>query len=57
MNNLEVLDVYLNDELVGSLTLLPQDRIIFNFSENYIHNKNRPVLSQSFYDQQKQLIL
>ncbi len=57
MNNLELLDVYLNDEPVGSLTLLPQDRIIFNFSENYSRNKNRPVLSQSFYDQQKQLIL
>jgi len=43
-----VLDVLLNDYLVGSITLLPGERSLFAFDDAYVADKNRPVLSQSF---------
>lgn len=55
MSKLNVLDVYLNDYPVGSLTRLPDDRIHFHFSDGYLADEARPVLSQSFYTAQGQL--
>lgn len=57
MRDFNALDVYLNEEPVGTLTQLPHDRIVFNFSDDYAHKKNPPVLSQSFYNHKKELIL
>jgi serine/threonine-protein kinase HipA len=42
------LNVYLNDTHVGTLTLLPDDRTLFAFSERYINDPARPVLSLWF---------
>ncbi len=43
-----VLNVHLNQAEVGTLTLLPDDRTLFAFSESYIENPRRPALSQWF---------
>ncbi|MGD9639411.1 MAG: type II toxin-antitoxin system HipA family toxin [Alphaproteobacteria bacterium] len=50
MAEIDVLKIYLNDYLVGTLNLLASDRSIFIFDENYLNDKNRPVLSLSFKD-------
>ncbi len=44
----QILNVYLNDVEVGTLTLLPDDRTLFAFSESYINDAGRPTLSQWF---------
>jgi serine/threonine-protein kinase HipA len=43
-----ILSVHLNDIDVGTLTLLPDDRTLFAFSESYIQDSHRPLLSQWF---------
>jgi len=48
--------VLLYNELVGTLTKLPDDQIIFAFDQSYIKNPNRPTLSLSFKDQLGELI-
>ena len=50
MSDVSVLDVRLYDRSVGSLTLLPGDRTVFAFSEDYVADDNRPTLSLSFKD-------
>src|SRR5689334_20258178 len=50
MPEVSVLDVLLYDAPVGTLTLVPGDRTIFAFDENYIADKQRPTLSVSFKD-------
>ncbi len=47
----DILDVYLGQANVGRLTLLPGDRSLFTFTEDYLNNANRPVLSQSYISQ------
>lgn len=49
------LDVYLHKQLVGVISKLNGERLIFTFDDGYIENKNRPVLSQSYLDGQGQL--
>ena len=49
--------VSLHTECVGYLSLLPGERIIFTFVDDYIENPLRPTLSQSFYNQFKELML
>jgi len=44
----DVLDVYLNQMLIGQLSLLPGERSYFVFAEDYLADASRPVLSQSF---------
>ncbi|OGT37313.1 MAG: hypothetical protein A3F12_03590 [Gammaproteobacteria bacterium RIFCSPHIGHO2_12_FULL_38_14] len=56
MRSVAALDAYLYDEIIGTLMQLPDDRIIFNFSVDYIKKQHRPVLSQSFYNNKKELI-
>jgi len=48
MPSVTVLDVLLHDERIGTLTLLPGDRILFTFSDDYVARENRPTLSLSF---------
>jgi serine/threonine-protein kinase HipA len=43
-----VLNVYLNKVDVGALTLLPDDRTLFAFSQSYVDNPMRPTLSLWF---------
>ena len=55
MNNVSktrpsVLEVWLNQTRVGTLTNLPYDRNLFVFDEDYVADRNRPVLSLNFYD-------
>ena len=52
-----VLDVLLNDTLVGALTQLPGGQMIFSFDNAYFYEENRPVLSQSYYSETGELLL
>ena len=61
MNNVSktrpsVLEVWLNQTRVGTVTNLPYDRNLFVFDEDYIADQDRPVLSLSFYDVNGNLI-
>ncbi len=55
-NKLSVLDLFLHNEAIGTLTRLPDDRNIFSFNEEYIHNPRRATLSLSFKDDLGNLI-
>jgi serine/threonine-protein kinase HipA len=44
------LDVFLGKTHVGTITLLPQDRTVFSFREEYLADENRATLSLSFAD-------
>ena len=51
-----VLEVWLNQIRVGNITNLPSDRNLFVFDEEYVGNKERPVLSLGVYDAEGELI-
>lgn len=51
-----ILQVSLNNYPVGQLTQLTNGSIVFAFNENYLHDPNRPVLSQSFFNPSGKLI-
>ncbi|HEV2988928.1 MAG TPA: type II toxin-antitoxin system HipA family toxin [Candidatus Angelobacter sp.] len=55
-SSLSVLEVWLNQVRVGSITNLPYDQNLFVFDDAYISNPNRPTLSLGFYDAQRNLI-
>ena len=50
MADLSALDVILHDKKIGTLTLLPDDRTLLTFDEEYINDAQRPTLSLSFKD-------
>lgn len=50
MANVSVLDVMLYGEPIGTLTRVEGDRSLFAFNEDYIADRDRPVLSLSFKD-------
>jgi serine/threonine-protein kinase HipA len=52
-----VLEVRLNQVRVGTITQLPYDRNLFAFDEQYANDPIRPVLSLSYYDENRQLIV
>ena len=56
MSDVQVLQVNLYDEPIGSLTLLQGDRSIFAFNDAYIEDRDRPTLSLSFKDEFGDLI-
>ena len=56
MADVSVLEVLLYGEPVGTLILVPGDRSLFAFNEDYIANEERPVLSLGFKDSFGQLI-
>ncbi|HBF13178.1 MAG TPA: kinase [Deltaproteobacteria bacterium] len=56
MPDISSLNVFLYDEPVGVLTFLPGEQTIFSFSQAYIDNPSRPVLSLSFKDSFGELI-
>lgn len=51
-----VLDIFLHHRRVGVLTLLPDGRIVFSFDESYAADPDRPVLSQSYYSPDGELL-
>ena len=51
MADVNVLNVLLYGELIGTLTRLGGDRTIFAFTEDYIANKDRPVFGLRFKDE------
>jgi serine/threonine-protein kinase HipA len=50
MPDINVLNILLHKEHIGTLTLLPGEQNVFAFSQAYIDNPNRPTLSLSFKD-------
>lgn len=53
---IKILNVFLHDNLIGKINLLPGENTIFTFEDDYIQNPNRAILSQSFIDKNLQLI-
>jgi serine/threonine-protein kinase HipA len=51
-----VLDVFLYDQKIGTITLLPNDSTMFVFEDAYIADAKRPALSQSFIKPTGELI-
>lgn len=56
MADVSVLDVLLYGDPIGTLTLVPGDRSIFAFNEDYTKDEDRPVLSLGFKDEFGQLV-
>ena len=56
MNNVSTLNVLLYGELIGTITDVGSDRSLFAFTERYIEDKNRPILSLGFKDALGELI-
>ena len=56
MADVNVLDVLLHDEPIGTLTRVDGDRILFAFKDTYVANENRSVLGLGFKDQLGELI-
>lgn len=56
MSQLEVLEIFLHDELIGTITQLSGDKNLYTFSRDYIENTKRPLLSLSFKDKFGELI-
>ncbi|MBI3771676.1 MAG: HipA domain-containing protein [Gammaproteobacteria bacterium] len=56
MSEIIALEVLLHGNVIGTLTRLPGDRILFAFDPGYIEDPERPTLSLSFKDQMGGLI-
>ena len=54
--DVSTLEVRLYGEPIGTLTLVPGDRSLFAFNEDYSNDSNRPVLGLNFKDAYQQLI-
>jgi len=50
MSNLSTLNVLLSEEHIGTITHLGDDRTKFAFTESYIEDTDRPILSLGFKD-------
>lgn len=56
MADVNVLDVLLHDEPIGTLTRVGGDRVLFAFKDTYVADENRLVLGLGFKDQFGELI-
>lgn len=56
MTDVEILEVFLHDTPIGTITHLPGDTNLFSFSKGYIDNPHRATLSLSFKDIYGELI-
>lgn len=56
MANVSVLEVLLYGEPIGTLTRIEGDRTLFAFNDDYIADRNRPVLGLAFKDRHGELI-
>ena len=52
----EILDIFLNDRRVGTVTNLANDRNIFEFDDDYSADPARPILSLSFLDDARNVV-
>jgi serine/threonine-protein kinase HipA len=52
-----VLNVHLQDRLVGTITNLTSDHNVFVFADEYLEDPNAPVLSLGFYDAERRVSL
>jgi serine/threonine-protein kinase HipA len=50
MSEVSVLEVFLYEKPIATLTCVPGDRTLFAFNEAYIEDESRPVLGLSFKD-------
>lgn len=50
-----IIEIFLRDYPVGTLTKLPGDHFFFSFYQDYIDDENRPILSQSYIQSDKRL--
>jgi hypothetical protein len=50
-NDIAVLEIFLYDQKIGTLTRLPGDIHLFFFNEDYIKDDSRSMLSLSFIDE------
>lgn len=56
MTEVEILEVFLHDTLIGTIAHLPGDTNLFSFTQEYIDNPHRATLSLSFKDIYSELI-
>ena len=56
MADVNVLDVLLHNEPIGTLTRVDGDRILFSFKDAYVADENRPVLGLGFKNRLGELI-
>ena len=56
MSNVSTLNIFLYDELVGTITNVGNDRALFAFTEDYIEDAQRSTLSLGFKDSLGELI-
>lgn len=56
MSNVSILEVYLHDRLVGTITNVQGDRSIFAFAQRYVDDEYRPTLSLGFKSDLGELI-
>ena len=56
MSRVSTLNIRLYGELIGTITNVGSDRSLFAFTEEYIANQNRPILSLGFKDSLGELI-
>jgi len=56
MSNVSTLNVFLYGELIGTITNVGNDRSLFAFTEDYIENTERSILSLGFKDSLGELI-
>ncbi len=52
----DLLQVYLHDAAIGTLTMLPSGKTFFSFNETYLHDPDKHILSQSFFRASGELI-
>ena len=55
MSNVAALSIKLYGVKIGTLALIPGDKSIFGFTEDYIENTNRPIMGLRFIDVYGQL--
>lgn len=48
MTNITNLNIFLGNQNIGAITLLPNERSILSFTDEYVNDANRPTLSLSY---------
>jgi len=51
------LEVFIDNLKVGEITLLANERNLFVFDDDYLAMKDKPILSQSFFDKSGEIIV
>ena len=56
MSDLTTLDIFLHQKRIGTLTRLPNEKVLLAWNRDYLNDENRNTLSLSFKDQMGDLI-